>query len=701
MRQAYKNEPELNRPKKKSISGFSLVEVLTVVATSSVVALAAAFVISQTWALHIEYITVNQIQVVRDQILENLNRDDTWKKNIELGSAGGTHASGKFDCLKNGTPCTTDGTPGGIPIQDQSFAIFDQTGGLIFDATRADSGFNMQGALCNDFSLTGKNSRCQFRYDLRWSASCIPGSCINPQIKVRALLRRSAGSSLILNLMNYSITEFYWTPPTATAPSNPLVLVWKTDNLSAGSSAANQALLPLVAGSSYNFVVDWGDGSSDTITSWNAASKLHTYAVAGTYTIRLSGQLDRLSFSNTGDRLKVLDVTSWGDNKWRSMAHAFSGCANLAISATDAPNLSLVTDMSHMFEAASSFNSNINHWDTSTVTDMSYMFAGDDSFGASMAFNQELGSWNTSRVTNMSYMFSVATAFNRNIASWDTSSVTNMSHMFERARSFNQNIGSWNTSAVRNMSYMFSSDQWHHFEMAFNQNISNWNTSAVNDMRWMFFRATSFNQNIGNWNTSKVTNMSHMFSGAASFNQNIGSWNTSAVTDMSNMFSGAASFNQNIGTWNTSAVTNMTSMFGSARAFNQNIGTWNTSSVVDMQWMFFEARAFNQNIGSWNTSRVTNMSNMFRRASVFNQNIGTWDTAAVTDMSLMFSEASLFNQNISAWNTSRVKNIASMFNLASVFNQNLSAWNVSAVTEYKNYRLGANAWTLPKPISLP
>ena len=80
----------------------------------------------------------------------------------------------------------------------------------------------------------------------------------------------------------------------------------------------------------------------------------------------------------------------------------------------------LVTDMSDTFRDATSFNQNINSWDTSNVTNMLRMFMN------ASAFNGNIGSWDTSNVTNMGAMFSSATVFNQDIGSWDTSQVTSM-----------------------------------------------------------------------------------------------------------------------------------------------------------------------------------------------------------------------------------------------------------------------------------
>jgi surface protein len=228
----------------------------------------------------------------------------------------------------------------------------------------------------------------------------------------------------------------------------------------------------------------------------------------------------------------------------------------------------------------------------------------------------------TTLMTNMYYTFGGASTFNHNIDSWDTSNVFMMADMFNGASAFNRDIGSWDTSNVTNMSNMFMSAS------AFNKNISSWNTSKVTNMESMFAGASAFNQPINTngqaWNTSKVTSMFYMFYNASAFNQPIGLWNTSAVTNMQSMFRASSNFNQNIGTWNTSNVTTMAEMFLSASAFNQPIGGWDTSKVIDMSFMFYGATAFNQPIGGWNTSNVVYMIYMFSGASAFNQDISYW-----------------------------------------------------------------------------
>ncbi|KAF3980793.1 MAG: BspA family leucine-rich repeat surface protein, partial [Methylococcales symbiont of Iophon sp. n. MRB-2018] len=266
-----------------------------------------------------------------------------------------------------------------------------------------------------------------------------------------------------------------------------------------------------------DYTIDWGDGTTEGITSNNPT---HTYETAGDYTVTATNTITRFHLDNNAEnREKLIDIQQWGIANWTSMERAFFGASAMTISASDSPNLAEVTNMSLMFSGAS-------------------------------VFNQDIGSWNVANVSNMGNLFFGATAFNQDIGSWNVAGVMDMSSMFNNATVFNQDIGSWNVARVMDISSMFS-----------NANV--------------------FNQNIGSWNVASVTNMNNMFRSASAFNQDIGSWNVASVTDMSLMFFGASAFNQDIGGWNVASVTNMNLMFISANAFNQNLGRWYVDETVD------------------------------------------------------------------------------------------------------------------------
>ena len=313
---------------------------------------------------------------------------------------------------------------------------------------------------------------------------------------------------------------------TSQVGSGSFVTTWKTDNQ--GKTDENQIEISTNPEYSYNFNVDWGDGN---ISNNISESIVHTYAKAGTYTVKITGEYPHIWFEEDGgrysidDKDKLISVDKWGGIQWKSMEGAFAYCENLVINAKDNPDLSLVTNTSRMFQDVKSFNQDIGKWNVSSVTDMSGMF-----YGASN-FNQDIGNWDVSSVTDMSTMFWDATQFNGIIGTWNVTSVKSMDEMFRAASSFNQDIGGWDVSSVTDMTFMF------HEAFSFNQDISTWNVSSVKKMTGMFTRAKAFNQNIGSWNTSSVTSMYDMFFGAVSFDQNLETWNITSV--VSNNYLGA------------------------------------------------------------------------------------------------------------------------------------------------------------------
>jgi surface protein len=156
-------------------------------------------------------------------------------------------------------------------------------------------------------------------------------------------------------------------------------------------------------------------------------------------------------------------------------------------------------------------NQNISSWDVSNVTDMTNMF------NRATSFNQPLNNWNVSNVTNMREMFRDS-AFNKNINSWDVSNVLDMTAIFQDATSFDQPLNSWNLSSVTTMPSMFVG------ATSFNQPLNNWDVSNVINISGVFFGASSFNQPLDNWDVSSATNMVFMFWNASSFNQDLSMW---------------------------------------------------------------------------------------------------------------------------------------------------------------------------------
>jgi hypothetical protein len=348
--------------------------------------------------------------------------------------------------------------------------------------------------------------------------------------------------------------------PSATPAYGPGLFVFDVDTTKAGSPSTDFNL-PLSNTSVYNFNVNWGDGTTQTVTG-SPSNVLHSYAVGGTYQITISGTFPRIFFNDpffSNDRLKLIKIKQWGNINWTSMSFAFAGCANMDVTATDIPILSGVTNAERMFKECSSLsgNSSFNSWNTSSFTLTREMFWGTQ-------FNYSINNWNMSGVTDISGMF-LASSYNQPLSGWNVSNITNMASAFQQS-SFNQNINNWNVSNVNTMSGLFA-------QCPFNQPLNSWNVSGVTQMTNMFNQNITFNQDITGWNVSNVDSMGSMFYSATSFNQNISIWNVIKVNSFYQMFQNATSFNQNLGAWSLRLVgftTSMLDMFNNCGLSTEN-----------------------------------------------------------------------------------------------------------------------------------
>ena len=292
--------------------------------------------------------------------------------------------------------------------------------------------------------------------------------------------------------------------PVTTLLADAFITTWRTDS-------ANQTITIPVGGSTARYSIDWGDNSpAETDITGDST---HTYREADSYTVSISGGLERIYLDgqqpNAG---RLASIEQWGDTRWTTMDAAFDGATNMVYRATDTPDLSGVTDMHRMFGDAYAFNGDLSSWDVSKVTDMSDMFI------FAYDFNGNLSSWDVSSVTNMNEMFAVATSFNGDLSSWDVSKVTDMFAMFSAADSFDADLSGWDVSSVATMSVMFRGAS------SFDADLSGWDVSSVAAMSVMFRDASSFNADISGWDVSRVTDMYTMFNQANAFDQNLGKW---------------------------------------------------------------------------------------------------------------------------------------------------------------------------------
>lgn len=212
----------------------------------------------------------------------------------------------------------------------------------------------------------------------------------------------------------------------------------------------------------FDFIVDWGDGQSDHITSFNDLAKTHTYATNGKYSISLTGLIEGFgTITNendwsytTEDYEKIITVDRLSYTGLKECDFMFSECSNL----TSVNNVSgdwckNITNMWYMFGNCYSLtNLEVSNWNVSNVTDMSIMFRG-----CSSLTTLDVSDWNVSNVSSMRYMFDNCFSLTTlDVSNWNVSNVTNMRDMFYQCTSLTTlDVSNWNVSNVINMSFMF------------------------------------------------------------------------------------------------------------------------------------------------------------------------------------------------------------------------------------------------------
>ena len=187
--------------------------------------------------------------------------------------------------------------------------------------------------------------------------------------------------------------------------------------------------LPLVSAAPLDFVVDWGDGISDNITVWNQAEKTHTYASAGLYTVKITGDINGWSFNNAGDKLLMREVRRC-DALTINKISAFMGCTNMTWNTNDAPTIT-TADLTTTFYACSNFNGDISTWDVSGVQTFANMLR------SCPLFNQPIGVWDMSSAVNLSSMFRDSAGFNQDVSDWNVVNVTDATAFMVGKSSFN------------------------------------------------------------------------------------------------------------------------------------------------------------------------------------------------------------------------------------------------------------------------
>lgn len=221
--------------------------------------------------------------------------------------------------------------------------------------------------------------------------------------------------------------------------SSEMVTRWLVD---AGDTVA----LPLPAGYTYNFTVDWGDGSAvGTVTSDSDPDASHTYTTGGIYDVIIEGTIEAWDFENVAQSSAqhLISLGGLSDMGWKNLSGAFVGASNLLYLDAGSTGASPLTNLNKAFyelDLSSSILSGIN---TSSVTTFNQTF---ENFST---FSLDVEGWNTAAVTSMNSTFKGYTETEDDtfdLSSWDVSLVTDMTSLFENSDFLTLNLSSWDTS---------------------------------------------------------------------------------------------------------------------------------------------------------------------------------------------------------------------------------------------------------------
>ncbi|MBX2829347.1 MAG: BspA family leucine-rich repeat surface protein [Flavobacteriaceae bacterium] len=359
------------------------------------------------------------------------------------------------------------------------------------------------------------------------------------------------------------------------------VSTWNTNNTSAGSTTNNVVQLPLLTtGGNYAFTVDWGDGTNGVVTNSTLANATHTYASPGIYTIIINGIIDGWQFNDTGDKLKITDVSQWGGLRGAGNG-AFHGCANLDVSAIDEMDVSGITDFSNQFRRCNSLTSMIvSDWDLSAGTNFTNQF----NFCSSLT-SLDVSNWDLSAGTNFTNQFgSCSSLTSLDVSNWDLSAGTNFSDQFNSCSSLTAlDVSSWDVSSATNMSNQFSG-----CSTLTTLDVSNWDVSSVQAFNGQFSRCTNLTTlDVSAWNTASAIWTYQMFFECTSLaSLDVSGWDMATVVNMTRMFDDCSSLTTlDVSNWDVGDCRTFNAMFLDCSGLQGqlDVSNWDVSSAQNMR----------------------------------------------------------------------------------------------------------------------
>lgn len=222
----------------KSRAGLTMIEMVVVAAIGSFIVLAVSKLLLNTFELESTAKKKFWIESIKSEIINGLRGRESWQQTISSAK------NSSMNCVQNLTPCN--------PLVDNGLIeVLDAQGGRIFDSTVPTNGFNERGEFCNSFNSLSGNDACPFRYEIRWSPTCV-GSCTNPEVRLDiSLLYKPSKSNVRIDTQKHALL-LYRSPifdslsancTTLNGVFNPATGLCEWTRLSSNCSSISQVLV--------------------------------------------------------------------------------------------------------------------------------------------------------------------------------------------------------------------------------------------------------------------------------------------------------------------------------------------------------------------------------------------------------------------------------------------------------------------------
>jgi hypothetical protein len=458
-----------------------------------------------------------------------------------------------------------------------------------------------------------------------------------------------------------------------------------TTQTSTGSTTTTQFKLPLIPGGQYNFTAHWGDGTQSVVTSYDDPDATHTYSSAGEYTVSVYGQLYGWRFDNAGDRLKLSDISQWG-NMFRFAPGAGETASKFTLNAGEEQLEALVSHGGYIWAAAATspskiirFNPNDNSHTTTTLesdetsvygmtTDGTYIYAVDhDSSSRIIRIDPASGARVAGYETGVDKLFTVT--FDGTYI-WAASFAAS-AHRLVRFNPTDNSVavfnlpgteGAWSIVSVGEHIFGVNNTTLFKFNKA-SQQITTATITGTNQVEGLAYDGTNI-WGITETNPARILKFNpdtltyETFTAPAGANSAEGMifdgtylWSTLKGGEVASLLK--------IPPANPGAATivplSLTSARINAVTYDGNkiwAGDWESpASLYSISKSFWPSDGFFYGCSNMTVSAtdapdmtgVTSMRNAFRDTTEFNSDIGNWDVSAVTNFGGTFYNALSFN----------------------------------------------------------